>query len=275
MRDRLAASPAEGDFCGLELTHPHFPQHRVRMRLPEGIVFYDEGGAFAILMCGHTPTDWSRAHDGTLSHRRTLDDTFEYQVFAKPSGDTLHLRATVTNVSSRALTRIEFSPCIQLAAAPHLKDPALNRTFYHADGALLSVADARRPNDPTKVQLSVTADLGFRWTLSDAEQHYGWGLASPDADAAFIATVAADAKGAIATWWQTGATLCTNVNPDSAIFCIHAEPYIGTLAPGQSRTLTGQLVWSADASIDALWARWRRFRREPLTEQRWWSKKGG
>lgn len=259
MRDSLTACPAEEDCCGLVLTHAHFPEHRVRMRLPEGIVFYEESGEFGILTGARMPTDWSQADDGTLSHQRTLENTFEYEVFAKPAGDTLDMRATVTNVSSRTLTRIEFSPCIQLAGAPRLKDPDLTRTFYHAEGGFTAIADAKRPNDPTKVQVSVTSDLGFRWTLSDAEEGYGWGLASPDADAAFIATVASDAQGAIATWWRTGATLCTNVNPHSAIFCIHAEPFIGALAPGESQTAIGQLVWSADASLEQVWNQCRRF----------------
>ena len=259
MRDCLIASPAQGRFCGLELTHADVPGNRVRIRLPEGIVFYEESAAFGILTCGHTPTDWWHADDGRLSHRRVLEDTFEYEVFARPAGDTLDMRATVRNISSRTLTRIEFSPCIQLADAPRFRDLNLTRTFYHADGALLSVADADRPNDPAKVQVSVTSDLGFRWTLSDAEEGYGWGLASPDADAPFIAVTADGGTGSLGTWWDKGATLCSNVNPEAGIFCIHAEPYFGTLALGASRTRRGKLVWSADASLDGLWKRCRRF----------------
>ncbi|MFH0964041.1 MAG: hypothetical protein V2A58_08510 [Planctomycetota bacterium] len=279
----LHIEPVPGDFCGLDLSHDAFPQDRIRFWFPEGIVYYDDEGVFHIIDMGRSRPHWTRSPAGVLSHRRRWE-IVEYEVSAIPAGETLELRATVTNVSPRPLHRVDLAPCVQLASAPSLDDTSMTRTFYRAQGRFLAIADADRPNDPRKNQVSVTPDLGFRWTLGEAEISYGWGLASPDADAGFIAVLGADPatapasppplktqassltpqasslfpRSALATYWARAATLANN--SASPIHCVHAEPYFDTLAPGASSSNSGELLWRRQSSLEDLWQRFLDFR---------------
>jgi len=255
----LSVVPIDEGMCGLTLTHDAFPDEAIRYRYPEGLVYYDEDGEFRIFAWGNVAPDWHAHGDGTLSHRRRWEDTVDYEVRARPTGDVLALSATVTNVSVRPMTRIELAPCIQLGGAGSLDDPAMARTFYHADGEFVAMNHAHRPNDPGKNQVSVTSDLGFRWSRSVPESDYGWGMASPDADAGLVAVLARAGRGGLATWWQRVATVCNNAV--SPIHCVHAEPYFDTLAPGESGTVRGELTWSDSAGLKEFWSMYEKFRR--------------
>ena len=257
MSDTIHAEPITEEFCGLYLTHNAFPNDRIRFRFPEGIVYYDEEDSFQILSFGHSRPEWTRREDGTLTHRRPWESIVEYEVAATPAGETLKLSVSVINISSQPISRVQIAPCIQLASAPSLDDPAMTRTFYRAGDAFLSIAKANRPNDPGKNQFSVTSEIGFRWTLGQSESDYGWGLASPDADAGLIAVISRDRAGGLATYWQRVATLANNAA--APIHCIHAEPYFDILTPGETRTNLGELVWSRKTSLDELWNRYLSF----------------
>ena len=253
MSERIHAEPVRGRFCGLWLTHEEFAGERIRFRFPEGIVYYDGAGEFHLFSFGEAAPAWQELGEDSYSHRRSWAGVFEYEVSAKGEGEVVELRAAVRNISGETLSRVELAPCIQLAEAGTLDDPGMTRTFYRAGGGFLSAAGARRPNDPGKNQFSVTEEIGFRWSLSKAESDYGWGLGSPDADAGFIAVTSRDGRGGLATRWRRVATLCNNTT--ASIHCVHAEPYFGTLSPGETRENAGCLVWSREGSLEELWER--------------------
>ena len=257
MEKLIQVAPMGTDECLLSVTHANADKDRIVFRFPEGICLYD-GGVFRMVVSGPHCPDWTTHPDDAVFHGHRLENVLEYEVHTLPSGDAVMLSASVMNVGERPIERVNLAPCIQLAQAPSLDDPEMTRTFYRAGGGFVSMSEAAPSNAPGKNQVSVTSESGMEWTLSDAESEYGWGMAKPDADAGFIAVLARDGNGGVATWWQRVAVICNNAV--DAIHCIHAEPYFDTLAPGEAATLQGELVWTDAGGLDDLWARYEHFR---------------
>jgi hypothetical protein len=84
------------------------------------------------------------------------------------------------------------------------------------------------------------------------DEHNWWaqemgGFIEERLDMAFTALTASKGDRKVVVFWTPGKNLLSN----SAIPCIHADPYFGDLAPGESRSARGLLIFTR-ASLGAL-----------------------
>ena len=68
---------------------------------------------------------------------------------------------------------------------------------------------------------------------------YGWGLSDDEADNAFIGIESTDGKWATGTFYKNAYKLRFNTK---ALWhgCIHSEPLLGALEPGEEKAVTGR-----------------------------------
>jgi hypothetical protein len=66
------------------------------------------------------------------------------------------------------------------------------------------------------------------------------GLIEQDMDLALSVVTSMDNKRKVIFWWTPGKSMIANAN----IPCIHADPYFGTLRPGQQAYAEGMIIFT-------------------------------
>jgi hypothetical protein len=98
----------------------------------------------------------------------------------------------------------------------------------------LSVLTTSDPN--TTFKGSVVAGSPQRDTRSEVTG----GLIEQDMDLALSVVTSMDNKRKVIFWWTPGKSMIANAN----IPCIHADPYFGTLRPGQQAYAEGMIIFT-------------------------------
>ncbi len=189
------------------------------------------------------PNVWRVSADGARA-AYDVESLTEPGVFfrmeARAAGERALLEMTITNRSARLLRSIRPLLCFQyhgLKGFPAARKDNFAHTFVIIDGkpAAVSSLPVKRPEAYARMaQVRGCPDEHNWW----AEQMGGFIEQRLD-DGRTVLTAEADDRK-VAVIWRPGKNLLTN----SAIPCIHADPCVGDLAPGASRTVTGEVVFS-------------------------------
>ena len=163
-----------------------------------------------------------------------------FSVKAKASGQLAKFEMTITNRSEKTLNSIRPMFCYQynlLKGFPVKFSDNFEHTFIVIKGKLAPVAALTVKNPQAVARM---AQVG-----SCKDEHNWWaekmgGFIEQRMDAAYTILTAAHDDRKVILHWSPGKNLLTN----SAIPCIHADPCIGDLAPGESRTVQGELIFT-------------------------------
>ena len=163
-----------------------------------------------------------------------------FSVKAKATGQDAKFEMNIYNRSKKVLYSIRPLLCFQynlLKGFPLKDSDNFEHTFIVINGKLVAVVGltVRNPQAVARMaQVGICKDEHNWW----AEEMGGF--IEQRMDAAYTVLTASHDDRKVILHWFPGKNLLTN----SAIPCIHADPCIGDLAPGESRTVQGELIFT-------------------------------
>ena len=158
---------------------------------------------------------------------------------ARAEGERARFEMTITNRSGKTLRSVRPLLCYQyhhLKGFPAARTDNFAHTFVASGGKPVPVSalPVKRPEAYARMaQVAGCPDEHNWW----AEQMGGF--IEQRLDTAITVLTASNDDRKIAVRWRPGKNLLTN----SAIPCIHADPCIGDLKPGESRTVSGDVIF--------------------------------
>ncbi len=234
---------------GLNITPPWEDGGYLFVNLPEHLE-YMPGTKGIARHHDRRPNVWRVSEDGNRANYE-VESLTEPGVFlrcqARAEGDRARFEMTIANRSGKTLRSIRPLLCYQyhhLTGFPAAGTDNFAHTFVVIGGKPAPVSALpvkRREARARMAQVGGCPDEHNWW----AEQMGGF--SEQLLDTALTALIASGSDRKIAVRWQPGKNLLTN----SAIPCIHADPCIGDLAPGETRTVRGEVIFS-QAPLDQL-----------------------
>ena len=163
-----------------------------------------------------------------------------FSVKAMATDQRATFEMTITNHSKKILDSIRPLFCFQynlLKGFPEKLSDNFAHTFIIMNGKPVSVADqvVKNPN----------AVARMAQVKSCRDEHNWWaekmgGFIEQQIDAAYTILTAAHDDRKVIVHWTPGKNFLSN----AAIPCIHADPCMGDLAPGESKTVNGELIFT-------------------------------
>jgi len=188
---------------------------------------------------------WQTSPDSSKAHY-AVESITEPGVFFSVKAQAINGRVafemTISNHSEKMLNSIRPMFCFQynlLKGFPVKFSDNFAHTFVIINGKPVEVASLAVKNANAVARMAQVS--------SCVDKHNWWaeqmgGFIEQPIDAAYtILTAAHDARKVILHWFP-GKNLLSN----SAIPCIHADPCVGDLAPGDSRTVHGELIFTRE-----------------------------
>jgi hypothetical protein len=170
----------------------------------------------------------------------------EARFTAQASQAVIWLR--VTNGSEKRLPRVKPMLCFQykqLTGFPQNLDGNFAWTYVVMDGTLTRLADIKTAKpDP---QAMVAYVKGCDQHDSDKFANARGGLVTEDIDAAVAAVTSKDAQRKVVLGFTPPKSMLSN----SFIPCLHADPYVGDLEPGESAEASGVVIFT-EGDLDAV-----------------------
>jgi hypothetical protein len=218
----------------------HFPEH----------LEYNPVGNTILRHYDSIPTPWIISPDGKQASYRVespvlkhvivesfIREISENELPFKVSGVKLALR--IINNGSEILPVIRPLICIQysgLKGFPARLDHNFEHSFIVINGDLKALSDLVTADPGTTFKGCVVRACPQRDTRSEKTG----GLISQDMDLALSVVTSMDNKRKIIIWWTPGKSMIAN----AYIPCMHADPYFGTLKPGEEAYAEGMILFT-------------------------------
>ena len=186
---------------------------------------------------------WQISADSTEAHY-AVESITEPGVFFSVKAMATDQRATfemtITNRSEKILDSIRPLFCFQynlLKGFPVKSSDNFAHTFIIMNGKPVSVAGQGVKNPNAIARMAQVKDC--------TDEHNWWaekmgGFIEQRIDAAYTILTAAHDDRKVIVHWTPGKNFLSN----AAIPCIHADPCMGDLAPGESITVYGELIFT-------------------------------
>jgi len=162
-----------------------------------------------------------------------------------PGTSGVHFSMRIANGSQHPLPDIRPLLCAQYRGLTGF--PAWSANFDHSfilvKGKPTALADLPTADPNATFKGCVVQGCPQRDTRAERQG----GLIEQDMDAAVSAVESLDGRRKLVVWWTPGKSMISNAN----IPCIHADPYFGTLEPGDSASAEGLLLF-ADSDLGPL-----------------------
>jgi hypothetical protein len=186
---------------------------------------------------------WQISADSTEANyavESTTEPGVFFSVKSKSTDQRARFEMSITNRSEKMLKSIRPMFCFQynlLKGFPEKNTDNFTHTFIIINGKLVSVADLGVKNPGAIARMAQVS--------SCADEHNWWaekmgGFIEQRIDAAYTILTAAHDDRIVIVHWSPGKNLLSN----SAIPCIHADPCMGDLAPRESRTVYGEIIFT-------------------------------
>ena len=190
---------------------------------------------------------WEISADSTEAHYAVESITEPgvfFSVKAISTGQRARFEISVTNHSEKRLNSLRPMFCYQynlLKGFPVRLTDNFEHTFIIVNGKLVSVAGLVVKDSNAIARMAQVKDC--------KDEHNWWaeemgGFIEQRMDVAYTVLTAANDDRKVILRWTPGKNLLTN----AYIPCIHADPCMGDLAPGESRTVRGELIFT-DAAL--------------------------
>ncbi len=153
------------------------------------------------------------------------------------SGVKLAMR--IVNNGTITLPVIRLLMCMQyggLTGFPGRLDGNYRHNFIVMDGKLTALIDLPTADPNTTFKGCVVKGCPQRDTRSEAKG----GLITRDMDLALSVVTSEDSKRKTILWWTPGKSMIAN----AFIPCMHADPYFGTLNPGEQAYAEGMILFT-------------------------------
>ena len=186
---------------------------------------------------------WQISADSTEANyavESTTEPGVFFSVKSKSTDQRARFEMSITNRSEKMLNSLRPMFCFQynlLKGFPEKNTDNFMHTFIIINGKLVSVADLGVKNPGAIARMAQVSGC--------PDEHNWWaekmgGFIEQRIDAAYTILTAAHDDRTVIVHWSPGKNLLSN----SAIPCIHADPCMGDLAPGESRTVYGEIIFT-------------------------------
>lgn len=234
---------------GLNIMPPWPDGGSIFVNLPEHLEYMPETMGIA-RHHDHRANVW-RTSDDSLHAEYAVESLTEPNVFfsakASSTGHRATLEVSITNRSEKKLHSLRPLFCFQynfLKGFPIRLSDNFNHTFVIIVGHPVAVSDLVVENPDAIARM---AQVG-----SCKDEHNWWAeemggfISRPIDSACTILRATDDDRKVVVRWWP-GKNFLSN----SYIPCIHADPCIGDLEPGQTVRVKGEIIFSR-ASLDQI-----------------------
>jgi len=186
---------------------------------------------------------WQVSFDSTEAHYAVESITEPgvfFSVKAVATGQRATFKMTITNRSKKILDSIRPLLCFQynlLKGFPGKSTENFAHTFIITNGKPVSVAEQEVKNPGAIARMA---------QVVDCTDEHNWravkmgGFIEQKIDAAYTILTATHDDRKVIVHWMPGKNFLSN----AAIPCIHADPCIGDLAPEESGTVHGELIFT-------------------------------
>jgi hypothetical protein len=227
---------------GLNIVPPWPDGGSIFVLLPEHLEYMPETQGIARHHDKRTNV-WQANADSTEANY-AVESLTEPGVFLSVKAMSIDQRATfemtITNRSEKILRSIRPMFCHQynlLKGFPGKNTNNFAHTFIIINGKLVPVESLVVKKPDAYVRMAQVS--------SCVDEHNWWaeemgGFIEQRMDEAYTIITAANDDRKVILHWAPGKNLLTNAN----IPCIHSDPCIGDLAPGESRTVHGELIFT-------------------------------
>lgn len=183
-------------------------------------------------------TPWDRTEEGEVFRTVQFTDGF-VSASAIAVRNELLLRVMITNATSQTWLDCWAEVCLRLAPSPSFADTLRERTLGRIDGkwTFLSSLPLAKPNPAQNMYIATPAIPFVERCLGD-----WWCAEFPvQLDHPLIAVHNRDDSAVIGVLFDPCAGYCNCLKPDMA--CIHSDPLLGNIEPGETKTALGKLVY--------------------------------
>ena len=226
---------------GLNIVPPWPEGGSVFVNLPEHLEYMPETMGIA-RHHDKRPNVWQVAAD-SAGAEYSVESMTEPGVFfsarARALGNKALFEVTITNRSEKILRSIRPLFCFQyhhLSGFPERLSDNFQHTFILMKGKAVAVSDLAVEKPDALARMAQVRDC--------PDEHNWWaeemgGFIPEKIDSAVTVLTASAGSRKVTLRWKPGKNFLSN----TYIPCIHADPCVGDLEPGQSRTVTGELVF--------------------------------
>jgi hypothetical protein len=218
----------------------HFPEH----------LEYNPVGNTILRHYDSIPTPWIISPDGRQASYRVespalknvIVESFVRQILENelPFNATgVKLAIRIINNGTEILPVIRPLICVQysgLTGFPGRMDHNFEHNYIVINGALKALSDFVTADPATTFKGCVVRGCSQRDTRSEA----AGGLITTDMDLALSVVTSNDSRRKIIIWWTPGKSMIAN----AWIPCMHADPYFGTLKPGEQAFAEGLILFT-------------------------------
>jgi hypothetical protein len=247
-QDHKSEAPVEKLTYGLFITAPWENGGVLYINFPEHLE-YNPVGNTILRHFDTIPNPWIISPDGkqasykvqSLALKDVYVESFSRVMNAEDlpiDAQGVHVSIRISNFGSTTLPGIRALLCNQFKGLTGF--PQSHHDFQHnyiiIDGQITSLADLPTENIETEFKGCVVKGCPQRDTRSERKG----GLIEKDMDAALSIVTSEDNKRKVIMWWSPGKSMIAN----AFIPCIHADPYFGTLEPGDETSAEGIILFT-------------------------------
>ena len=220
--------------------------------LPEIVEVGDIGEFVPFCTDPDHPIVWIEEGQGILRYETEIPGSLALSVRIRSDDSGFALEMEVGNRTDGDWGVVHCCACMQLATAESFLDLTRERTYCTVDGELVALADlemvgkgkqtfyfAILPGHTPPLRHSDPNREGAKWLLTKSSPDHG-----------FICTTSIDRSKTVWMGWEDVQYLQTNTKPSYA--CIHANPFFGNIAAGQSVRRRGRVGIASGPAESAL-----------------------
>jgi len=246
--DKISEDPPHKITYGLFITVPWKNGGDLYMNFPEHLS-YNPVGNTILRYYDARPIPWIISADGKKASYRVeslaLSNVY-VESFIRVMNDAelpfdaqgVYVSMKIINHGSKTLPVIRPLICNQFADLTgfpqHHHD--FKQNFIVMNGQITALSDLSTENLETTFKGCVVEGCPQR----DTDSRRKGGLIEQDMDAALSMVTSIDEQRKVIFWWNPGKSMIAN----SYIPCIHADPYFGTLKPGEEGFAEGLILFT-------------------------------
>ena len=246
--NKMSEAPVEKLTYGLFITAPWENGGDLYLNFPEHLE-YNPVGNTILRHFDTIPNPWIISPDGKQASYRVqsleLEDVY-VESFARVmhnedfpfDAQGVHVAMRIINHGSKTLPVIRPLICNQFKGLTGF--PQRHHDYQHnhivIDDQITALSDLPTENLETTFKGCVVEGCPQR----DSRAERNGGLIEQDMDAALSIVTSLDQQRKVIFWWTPGKSMIAN----SFIPCIHADPYFGTLKPGEDSFAEGLILFS-------------------------------
>jgi len=221
-------------YPGVVLAHPELPDDQWSLLTPEGVFNNVE-----TLSRVDYIAMWRNLPGGGVGYesRESGQGLVKYGFSLVPGDDSIDLELAITNCNDKMWKGVMTDICLMNIRAPHFYDAEYTRTYVIVPEGLARVADFMK--SPARPVFRRAGHIRESLHFFSRERSSFWYMTDIELADNLVLTQSVDGEWTVAFGWED--LHMAACNSDTAHGCVHANPYLGDIAPGQANRVRGKI----------------------------------